>query len=178
MFDEIHNHPSLYGIVRGSCEENNVEVGIDPTLSDENILILKPDEYYSSTRTHNPPPAPDCLVLVHCSNKQHYDLYLIELKNVKNTQDLKYKMIVKKFKTMIDEFFVEFEVIFDKVSYGVIKFYLITPYPKGAENLSVDEYRKKIKGCALDVYASQKPLKLYNKAILIEPKARLTIPSC
>ena len=178
MFDKIRNNLDLYGIERSSCDENNVFVTIDSSLNDGQVLILKPDEYYSSTRRHNPPPAPDCLILVNCADKQHYDLFLVELKNVKNTSSLKYKDIVEKFKTMIDKFFIEFKDIFDNTAYGVIKFYLITSSPKGSKNLSEQEYRKKIRGCALDVYASQKPLKLYNKAILIEPKASLTITPC
>jgi hypothetical protein len=182
MFDKIKNHPELSKIKCCNCSENNATVKLCISLkldvNEEKILILRPDNYYHSKRMHNPPPSPDCLIFVNCDNKENYDLYLIELKDVKDTRTLKYKVIVEKFNTMINRFFVDFDAIFGAVNYGKIKFYLISTYPKNSENISEEEYRKKIKTCLLDTYASQKPLRLYNKAVLIEPKAFLTIMPC
>ena len=184
MFDKIVNHPELFSIVCGSCSENNASVEFDELLkingelNDAKVLVLKPDNYYNAMKIEKRPKSPDCLILVNCIDKEHYDLYLIELKDVKDTESLKYKIIVEKFNTMINEFFVNFESIFGAIKYGTIKFYLVSTYPKNSANLSDEEYRKKIKTCLLDTYASQKPLKLYNKAVLIEPRASLTIMPC
>ena len=184
MFDTIRRNVDLYGIECGVCSENNAMVEFDDSLKlngeldGTRVLILKPDNFYNSSRIHNPSPSPDCLILVNCIGKNHFDLYLIELRDVKDTSNLKYNIIVEKFNTMIHDFFVNFSDIFSLINYGTIKFYLISTYPKYSENLSEAEYRKKIKTCHLDVYASQKPLKLYNKAILIEPCAALTIMPC
>jgi len=185
MFDNIRNHKILYGIERSYCSENNASVEFDDSLkiNDEldhlKTLVLKLDDYYNSKIMHNPPPSPDYLILVNCEDKEHYDLYLIELRDVSDSRLLHYdKEIKPKFETMIENFFPQFSNIFKNTSYGRIKFYLITTYPKNSANLSDEEYRKKIKTCLLDTYASQKPLKLYNKAVLIEPRASLTIMPC
>lgn len=186
LFDHILTHPELSGVTRYDCSENNLSVKFDDLLkstqddlNEERVLVLKPDAFYHSRRLPNPPPSPDCLIFVFCTDKIHYSLYLIELRDTPNdTKKLKYKEISAKFQTMINEFFVKFNDIFESVSYRTIKFYLVTSYPKKSQFLSDVEYRERIKGTALDVYASQKPLRLYNKAILIEPLPALTIKSC
>jgi len=186
MFAKIHNEPDLYGIIcHSGCEENNalVEFADDlkcaGELDGERVLILKPDAFYSSKRMHNPPPAPDCLVLVKCAAAGHYALYLIELKDVNSTASLKHKEIARKFETMVGPFFGQFEAIFAGYAYTAIKFYLVSTYPKGGEGLSEAEYRKKILSCHLDTYASAKPLVLFGKAVLIEPKpSPLTLSAC
>lgn len=176
MFNKITDNPALFAIMCQDCSENNAAVEfnndllINNHLDDKKVLILKPDIFYHSKKLNNPPPSPDCLILVHCSKEDHYGLYLIELRDVKNTKVLKYKEIVNKFNTMIEQFFPEFESIFKTVNYEIIVFYLVTTYPKNGGQISDDGYRTKIKGSALDAYSSQKPLKLFNKAVFIQPK--------
>ena len=184
MFDKIINHPELFGMLCHECTENNAKVEFDNSLlinndlDSDKILILKPDNFYHSSRMHNPPPSPDCLILINCTEKEYYDLYLIELKDVKDTKELKYKIVVEKFNTMIEQFFPKFEAIFNAFSYGAITFYLVTTYPKGSAQLSNDDYHSRIAGSALDAYGSRKPLKLFNKAVFIQPKpSPLTITS-
>lgn len=181
MFDNIRNSADLFGVECGSCSENNTAVQFENSLKigndlNENlVLILKPDNFYNSNRMANPPPSPDCLILVRCLEKKHYDLYLIELRDVKNSKNLKCVDIEKKFQTMIDQFFVDYEDIFKQVIYGSIKFYLVTSYPSGT---GID-FEKKVKGCALDAYSSRKPFKFYNRPVQIEVKpAFITIGSC
>ena len=185
MFDKIMHNQELWNIMCHDCSENNASVEFDSSLlingylNDEKVLILKPDNFYHSSRVHNPPPSVDCLILINCTEQKHYDLYLIELKDVKNTRELKYEIIVEKFKTMINLFFPKFENIFSSANYKTIAFYLVTTYPKNSGQLSDTEYHRRIASSALDVYGSRKPLKLFNKAILIQPKASpLTITSC
>jgi hypothetical protein len=185
MFDKIMHNQALYNIMCHDCSENNAVVDFDSSLlingflNHEKVLILKPDNYYNDQRIEKRPPSPDCLILINGTEKEHYDLYLIELKDVKNTRELRYEIIVEKFKTMIHQFFPEFEDIFSSVTYKTIAFYLVTTYPKNSGQLSDTEYHRRIASSALDVYGSRKPLKLFNKAILIQPKASpLTITSC
>lgn len=186
MFDKILNEPDLFGIVCGTCSENGARVDFDDSLKrhngeldDAKVLILKPDLFYNSSRMANPPPSPDCLILVNCLASRGYHLYLVELRDVSDTTQLKHQNIAKKFKTMTELFFVEFAAIFSSVSYGSIKFYLVTTYPKGGAFLSEEDYRKKIKNCHLETYASLKPLLLFDQAIPVEPKpSPLTIPAC
>jgi hypothetical protein len=186
MFDKILNEPDLFGIVCGSCSENGARVDFDDSLKRHNgeldeakVLILKPDAFYSTPRMANPPPSPDCLILINCLASEDYDLYLVELRDVCDTKQLRNEIIAKKLKTMTERFFVEFAAIFSYVNYGLIKFYLVTTYPKGGTFLSEEGYRKKIKNCHLETYASTKPLHIFGKAILIEPKpSPLTITLC
>lgn len=186
MFDKILNEPDLFGIVCGVCSENGAAVEFDESLKlndgeldDAKVLILKPDWFYSSSRMAKPPPSPDCLILVNCLANDEYNLYLVELRDVSDTKQLKHSIITEKFKTMTEQFFVDFAAIFSSVKYGIIKFYLVTTYPKGGSFLSEQDYRKKIKNCHLDTYASAKPLQLFGKDILIKPTSSpLTIRAC
>lgn len=185
MFDKIMLNQTLANIVCHDCSENNATVEFDKSLlingylNHEKILILKPDSFYNTRDLAKPPKSPDCLILINCTEKERYDLYLIELKDVKDTRELKYEIIVEKFKTMINQFFPEFAAIFSSINYKAINFYLVTTYPKGSSQLSNDYYHSRIAGSALDAYGSRKPLKLFNRAILIQFKrSPLTIMPC
>ena len=120
MFDNIRKHKILAGIECHDCCENNAAVEFcetfllnDGYLNYEKVLLLKPDSYYHSSRIHNPPPSPDCLILLCTDQQEKRKLYLIELKDVKDTTELKYEIIVEKFQTMINKFFPEFITIFN-----------------------------------------------------------------
>ncbi len=175
MFEQIVNHKVLFGLRCHVCAENNCSVTFcnsllaDDELDDQKVLILKPDLYYHPSKKQNPPKSPDCLILIRCAENEQYNLYLIELKDVSNTKDLKQKDIKLKFETMIDLFFEEFKEIFAARNYKNILFYLVTTYPKKGELLSPEEYRARIKTSALDAYGSMKPMKLFGKAVSIEP---------
>jgi len=180
MFDKIRTHQELKKIICDSCSENNASVEFDDSLKnnfkldDVKVLVLKPDSFYNTKNFATPPKSLDCLILVNCLDKEHYDLYLIELKDVKRSKHLKSSEIFEKFKTMIDDFFIKFDDIFNpvNVNYGKIEFYLICPYPK----LSEEEYRKKVKGFELDI--NSKLLRFYSKAIPIKRHPSLTIMPC
>lgn len=171
MFDTIMRNPELFNIVCGSCSENNAHVEFDESLKengeldDVKVLILKPDNFYNSSRMHNPPPSPDCLILINCIDKEHYDLYLVELKDVEKLKRLTPENIVAKFATMVDDFFVKFEDIFKK-HYTKIEFYVINPH------------YKKLRGLELDIVTPSTPLRLYGQAIPIKTRSSLTIAPC
>lgn len=175
MFDKIIHNQELWSIMCHNCSENNASVEVDDSLlnngllNHEKILILKPDNYYNTKDFATPPKSPDCLILISYAEKAHYDLYLVELRDVKSSSGLKPKDIVGKFETMVNQFFPEFSTIFYLSKYKIISFYLVTTYPRGGSELSPEEYRTKIKGSVLDILGSAKPLKLYGRAILIQP---------
>ncbi len=66
MFDKIITHPDLFGILRNTCEDSGICVQVCDDLLDndelqENLIkILKIDDYFNSSRTHNPPPSIGC----------------------------------------------------------------------------------------------------------------------
>jgi hypothetical protein len=172
MFDRIRNHEILYGIECGHCSEHNANVEFDSSLkikgelNDSKVLILKPDSFYHSSRMKNDtPPSPDCLILVNCIDKEHYNLYLIELKDVEKLKRLIPEDIVAKFATMVDDFFVKFDDLFKK-HYTKIEFYVINPH------------YKKLRGLELDIVTPSTPLRLYGQAIPIKTRSPLTIAPC
>nr|VFK44161.1 MAG: hypothetical protein BECKSD772F_GA0070984_11702 [Candidatus Kentron sp. SD]VFK49545.1 MAG: hypothetical protein BECKSD772E_GA0070983_11894 [Candidatus Kentron sp. SD] len=113
MLDKITNHPKLSGLLRQSCEENDIGVRICDELLDNGqlredaIRILKVDAYYSRNR-HNPPPAIDCLIIIK-TGEGAFGLTLVELKNISPTRkaDLKPRAIRPKFDTVIRDFLSE-----------------------------------------------------------------------
>jgi hypothetical protein len=175
MFNKIMHNQQLWSIMCHDCSENNASVAFDNSLlingflNNEKILILKPDNYYNTKNFATPPKSPDCLILISHAQKARYDLYLVELRNVTSSSGLKPKDIIEKFETMVNQFFPEFSTIFYLSKYKKISFYLVTTYPKGGSELSPEEYRTKIKGSVLDILGSAKPLKLFGRAILIQP---------
>ncbi|MDM8548897.1 hypothetical protein QUF72_02420 [Desulfobacterales bacterium HSG2] len=104
MFDVIREDDDLWGLERGECEENDIGVKFDKNLTDNRYLILKIDAYYSSSRTHNPPPSVDCLIIVRCDIRDHYDFYLTELRDVKSPKGIRTREIENKFATAIERF--------------------------------------------------------------------------
>jgi len=119
MFKKIYNSPDLFKIVSTYCSENNAEICLSDGLdlhSDDKLLILKTDAYYSSKNMHNPPPSIDCLILVKCDKCDGYDLHLVELRDINSQNGFNKENIVSKFKTIIDNFLqVQFKDIFSRV---------------------------------------------------------------
>jgi hypothetical protein len=87
MFDKIITHPDLFGILRNTCEENGICVQVCDDLLDNGelredlIKILKIDDYFKSSRIHNPPSSIDCLIVIKTGDYE-FGLTLVELKNV------------------------------------------------------------------------------------------------
>ncbi len=109
MLDRIITHPELFGILRPTCEENDISVQVCEELLDNGelredlIRILKVDKYYNSSRMHNPPPSLDCLIVIKTGDFE-FGLTLIELKNVSSAKDLQPRKIRPKFDTTINDF--------------------------------------------------------------------------
>ena len=177
MFDHIRQHPELFGIERGSCEENSLCIAFCESLKfadeidDEKVRILKIDAYYNSSRMHNPPPSIDCLVIVKTGDSA-FDFYLIELRDVTVTKLVRPDNIIPKFRTVIEKFFQEdFSEIFMSSKYVINRFklWLVTD-PFHAESLTEDQYKKKIGLTVLDRFQSMKPLRFRDKIAMIEQK--------
>ncbi len=148
MFDEIRNNNKLSKIIRNFCEDNNFEICISDNLekNDENLLILKVDDYYSTKNFKKPPKSIDCLILVKCKN-QSFNMFLIELRNIKNSKGFKEKEIYEKFQNTFNFFLNdEFLNIFDKYSYNNIECYFVSDpygYRKRDKNLTRENFLEK-----------------------------------
>lgn len=175
LFEKIYQNSDLFSMVRSYCDENSIEVCLSPNLeakSHEKLLILKPDDYYSSQNIHNPPPAIDCIMVVKCDESECYDMYLVELRNTKSSQGFEIKNIEAKFRTIVDDFLLnKFVDIFGEENYCKLKCYFVSD-PYSCNGMSDEEYQKKIKaqGLKLESFNSLKPFKFKNRLAMIEPK--------
>lgn len=175
MFDDIYSEPLLFNLIRELCDENDICVEISNQISDDDYLVLKIDQYYNSQNMHNPPPSVDCLIIVKCYENECYDLYLVELRDIRSVKGFKVKNIIQKFQTTIDDFMgARFSHIFLNEDYCVnmLKMCFVSDacrikikYPDITEN----QYRKKILNTKLDMLQSIKPMRFRNKIAHINP---------
>lgn len=84
------------------CAENGFSAEIHPSIGSDNVLIIKVDSYYNSLKGKQS-PSPDCLIIVQCE-KGHYDLYIVELKNVVDKKDIDEENIRAKFNTCLHDY--------------------------------------------------------------------------
>ena len=175
MFDEIYNDPLLFNLIRELCDENDICVEVSDQISNDDYLVLKIDQYYSSRNMHNPPPSVDCLIIVKCDENECFDIYLVELKNIKSTKGFEVKNIKEKFQTTIDDFMSErFSHIFLNEDYciNILRMYFVSDacrIKKNNPNITEDQYRKKILNTKLDMLQSIKPVRFRNRIAHINP---------
>ncbi len=174
MFKKIQQNTKLLSIIRSYCDENNIEVCLSPELdenSNDKLLILKADDYYSTKTMHNPPPAIDCIILVKCDNCDGYDIYLVELRDIKSPRGFDKENIKSKFQTVVDDFLQNrFKDVFLNEKYCHFNCYFVSN-PYKCKNLTQEEYNKKIhdEGLKLDYFNSIKPFKFQGKISFIQP---------
>ncbi len=102
--EKIKNHTELKPFIRNKCEENKIEAKFDSKIDVENdVVIIKVDDYYNSLNLKLTPAAADCLILLKCEELD-YNLTIVELKNIKHKKRFSYKNIIEKFRTTIDDF--------------------------------------------------------------------------
>lgn len=145
MIQEIKSCKELIPYLRDRIEDENLEVGIEDNLREEQYAIIKVDDFYNSLHIAYPPKSIDFVVTVDCECFS-YVLYLLELKNVNSPQKLNIRDIQDKFHTTIYDFLTErFGYIFlnDKYKYKAIKLYLVSDaYGLSEKYATYEEYRK------------------------------------
>lgn len=175
LFKKILENESLKHLINSVCSENNIEVCFSEYLqkNSDNVIILKIDDYYSTKNgMHNPPPAIDCLILVKCETTECYNIYLVELKNIKKAQYFDINNIVSKFETTINDFLLNrFKDLFIDEKYCNFKCYFVTDPHKCSGKMTQEEYLEHInsKGLKLDYFLSMDYLIFKNKISIIEP---------
>lgn len=145
MIQKIKSCRELRPYLCDKIEDEGIEVGIDESLNENEIAIIKVDDFYNGLHMKNPPKSVDFCVLVDCEC-DWYCLYLLELKNVSSPKHLIIKDIHEKFKNTIHDFLTDrFNRIFldDKYKYKDIKLYLVSDvYGVQGKYASFDEYKK------------------------------------
>ncbi|MBW1616889.1 MAG: hypothetical protein JRJ49_10240 [Deltaproteobacteria bacterium] len=176
MIDKIINNSELFYYIRDYCEETDVSAEIDEKISEEDYIVLKIDKYYASLNLEKTPPSPDCLIIVKCKENNLYDLYLVELKNIKSPKYFEVKNIEDKFKTAVEDFMsVKFADIFLNKSYKINKFriYFVTDayrIKKSNPEITEEDYRKQIKNTKLKLFEKLTPIGFRGKNTFIDPR--------
>lgn len=145
MIQEIKSTKSLINCLRTEIEDEGINVEIDNKIKEEQLAIIKVDDYYNGLHIAKPPKAIDDLVVVDCEC-DWYVLYLLELKNVNSSKGLVTRDIQEKFENTIKKFMEEdFSNIFlkSKYKYREIFLYLVSDaYGLGKNYESYEEYKK------------------------------------
>lgn len=145
MIQEIKSCKELIPYLRNKIEDEKIEVGIEDNLSEQQLAIIKVDDFYNDLHIASPPKSIDFVVAVDCECCS-YVLYLLELKNVNSPKKLNIRDIQEKFGTTISNFLTErFGYIFlnDKYKYKDIKLYLVSDaYGVSEKYKTYEEYRK------------------------------------
>ena len=145
MISRIQNEPKLKSCIRYEIEDEGIEVGVDEKLTHSEYAGVKVDDYYNGLHDATPPKATDYVVAVD-NSCDSYNLYILEMKNVKEPKFLDIRAIQDKFSTTINDFLsIRFKDIFlsDKYKYKDICLYLVSDaYGAGGSFHSHEEYRK------------------------------------
>jgi len=86
-----------------ACEDEGMSVDMDASISADAYLIIKVDNFYNSLHAKDTPAAPDCLILQKCAGGG-YGVTLVELKNIKSSQNFEIENIIEKFRTCLEDF--------------------------------------------------------------------------
>ncbi len=156
LLEDIRNNPDLQPYIRSECEDNGIEIGIDPLVTD--YLVIKVDLFFNQNIAPNPKGV-DCLIVQLCHDGR-YKLTLVELKNIESLKPYKLEEIRKKFKDTFDFFLNDRyrDLFYDlKYEFSSIKLLFIT-------NL------KKERGSKLDALSTFRPCIFANKPYYIDPR--------
>lgn len=106
MIQMIKAEPRLKPCLADRLYDAGIEVGIDPDLSGDDFAAVKVDAYYEPYARKDMPEQPkavDFVVSVDCEC-DWYALYILELKNVKDSGGLNIRDIQEKFANTLTMF--------------------------------------------------------------------------
>ena len=166
LIDWLRKDPIISKYICNDCSENGVEVILDNKIDPSNLLIIKIDGFYNR-EVNNPPRSPDCLIIQRCDD--HFDIYVIELRNISGPDGFSIKEIEEKFTTCLDDFMSHrFGNYFhhSDVEINVLKLYLISdPYDfKNHPNKQLY-----MRGHKFDLLSAIRIPRFFNKHLYIEP---------
>ncbi len=177
MITQIKNEDVLKPFLTDKCEDAGICSTIDNSISDDDIAIVKVDDYYHSVGLEIIPPAADFLVSVDCL-RDRYVLYIIELKNIGSPSSFEVKNVYGKFKTTVEDFMnIRFAHIYANKKYKIFDlliYFIADPYRLSRLGINYDEYkarrlaRGKTDSTRVDNLLAQKPLKFREKVYIIK----------
>lgn len=168
LLDLLKNDLSINRYFCEHCAENSISVTIDSAIEEQDILIIKVDNYYNHL-VSNPGYSPDCLIIQRCG-ALNYNLYIVELRNINSPDGFKVGEIVQKFINCLDDFMSQrFGVIFHNQLFNINQIdllFITDPY----HFLQTPEKQLKMEGHKLDVLMSQRIPKFFGKHLYIKHK--------
>ena len=105
MIEKILNDNGLSSFIVENCCEEGVCVTFDSTVSSENYVIIKVDDFFNSLNLKKTPASVDCLVFQRCLDGS-YGITLVELKSSSSSGFLAFETIKQKFQNTIDIFII------------------------------------------------------------------------
>lgn len=168
MISNIISDNVLKDYICKECSENGISLIVSESISPNDIVIISVDKYYNAL-VKDPPPSPDCLVILKCKENV-YNVFIVELKNIKDQQYFTINNVVDKFITCLDDFMSNrfANHFFDNSElFSTVKLFFITdPY-----GFKVDpEKQLKMQGHKLDALMAQRIPKFFDKHLYIEYK--------
>ena len=164
----LQDDPVISKYIRASCSENNIEVTISPEIDPSDILIIKVDAFYNEEIKNPEDPSPDCLIIQKCPT--HFDIYIVELKNVCTPRNISQENILGKFITCLDNFMSErYGNYFhhEDVEINKLKLFFISdPY----DFKNHPERQLTMRGHKFDLLNSIRIPRFFNKHLYIEPR--------
>jgi len=179
MITQIKSEDVLKPFLTDKCEDNGVCAIIESSINEDDIAIVKVDDYYNfNEKSPNIPPSADFLLSVDCT-RDSYVLYVVEFKNIQSPKGFDIKNVYEKFRTTVDDFMSKrFAHIYCNKNYKIIDlciYFIADPYRlKKAGVSSYHEYkaskvaRGKTDSTRIDNLLSQKPLRFREKLYLIK----------
>jgi len=125
LFQKLKSHTILSNFIFDKCEENGICVNIDERIEKDNVLIIKPDEFYNSLNIGNRPASPDCMIIVRCANGG-YSLTIVELKDIDTSSRFEVKNMFEKFETCFNDFICNRFADVLHIEYKRIKLYFVS----------------------------------------------------
>ncbi len=103
LLNDLRTDERFLPFVKPVCEDEGICVEMDETIKEEEFIIIKVDDYYNAQRLEKTPASVDCFIVQHCKDN-HYDIYLIELKNVKSPKLIERPNLREKFGNTLYDF--------------------------------------------------------------------------
>lgn len=126
MLSKIKENQELSKFIVEKCCENEVCVTIDKSISNNDYIIIKVDDFYNSLNLgNNTPPSPDCLIFRKCVDSG-FGLTIVELKNITTNKHFDLENLVQKFETCLNDFIkIKFKEYFD-IEYVDVKLFFVS----------------------------------------------------
>ena len=178
MITQIKNEDALKPFLTDKCEDNGVCAIIEASIEEDEIAIVKVDDYYNTNeKSPNIPPSADFLISVDCTG-DCYVLYVIEFKNIDSPKSFNVRNIREKFRTTVEDFMSgRFAHIYKNNNYEIkdlLIYFIADPYRLNRLNITYDEYKArrlangKTDSTKVDNLLAQKPLKFRDKIYIIK----------